>query len=305
MIFKKANTSRPRQRKAPITVNNKEPEIINQTRRSNLDNRPISPKKVQTRGSSSRFKAFLTRLGVLLLIAGLAFVLYSVTSLSDQSTVKVVPNDYQLLLRDPVVYQKSADQYLSNSVFNRSKLTVNSSGLSKELTKLYPELTYAGLSLPLVSNKPIVNVEAAPTAMILSSSSGVYAIGYSGKALASTDDIPTIRSMRLPKVGDSSGIVITPGQQALSSSNVHFIVNVIKILEAKGYKTTSVNITNSSSELDMNINSKAYTVKFNLQSDTPKEQAGTLISTLKQLQKDNIEPSKYIDVRVSGRAYYQ
>jgi len=304
MIFKREKPTRSRQRKVATPVSSAPENTINQARRSSL-NRSNAVQQPQSRGSQSRFRAFFSRLGVLLLIIGLGVVLYAVTSLSGQSSVKVIPNDYQLLLRDPAVYQQYADQYLAKSMFNKSKLTINSSGLSKEMTKKYPELAFASVSLPLFSNRPVVNVEAAPVALILTSSSGVYAIGHNGKTLASTDDIPSVRSIRLPKVGDSGGIDITPGQQALSSSNVHFIVNAIKILDAKGLKVTSANINNASSELDININSKAYIIKFNLQSDTPKEQVGTLLATLKQLQKDNIEPSKYIDVRVSGRAYYQ
>lgn len=305
MIFKKEKQSRPRQRKSSATASAPEPDtVISQARRSSL-NRSTQPKQSKPKASKSRFKAFLSRLGVLILLIGLAYVLYAVSALSSQSSIKVVPNDYQLMLRDSSVYQKSADEYLAKSIFNKSKLTINSKDLSAEMTKKYPELAFASISLPLFSNRPVVNIEAAPAALILTSPSGVYAIGHNGKTLATTDEIPSIRSLRLPKVGDSGGIDIAPGQQALSSSNVHFIVNVIKILEAKGFKVTSVTINNASSELDININSKPYIVKFNLQSDTPKEQVGTLLATLKQLQKDNIEPAKYIDVRVSGRAYYQ
>ncbi|MEI8338566.1 MAG: hypothetical protein WCF91_01405 [bacterium] len=304
MLFSRKKPTISRQRKINVPLSPNPENMANQTRRSSL-NRPNTIKKTPAMGSSSRLRAFLSRLGVLLLIIGLGLVLYFVTSLSGQPSVKVVPNDYQLLLRDPAIYQQYADQFLGKSVFNKSKLTINSKGLSRDMTKQYPELAMASVNLPLLSNRPVVNVEAAPVALILTSSSGVYAIGYNGKTLASTDDIPSVRSMRLPKVGDSGGINIAPGQQALSSSNVHFIVSAIKILEAKGLKATSTNINNASSELDINIDSKPYIIKFNLQSDTPKEQVGTLLATLKQLQKDNIEPTKYIDVRVSGRAYYQ
>jgi len=306
MLFKKNSQRRTRQRKNTVSAVEKPINDIptSQVRRSSL-NQGSAPKKTKSKPSRSLFKAFLSRIGVLVLIIILGFVLYRVTTLSTQTSVKVVPNDYQLLLRDPAVYQQTAEQYLSKSVLNRSKLTVNSTGLANEMLKKYPELAFAGLSLSVISNQPVLLIEAAPTALILSSSSGVYAIGYNGKALASTDEIPSVKSMRIPKVGDSSGLLIEPGQQALSSTHVNFIANVIKILGAKNIKVTSVNINNASSELDININSKPYIVKLNLQSNTPKEQVGTLIATLKQLQKENIEPSKYIDVRVSGRAYYQ
>ena len=60
----------------------------------------------------------------------------------------------------------------------------------------------------------------------------------------------------------------------------------------------------AASELDVKIAGKPYFVKFNLQADDARRQAGTFLATQAQLQRKGITPAQYIDVRVEGRAYY-
>jgi hypothetical protein len=66
-----------------------------------------------------------------------------------------------------------------------------------------------------------------------------------------------------------------------------------------------MSLPSNANELDIQIAGQPYEVKFNLHSDKAREQAGTYLATIASLQKQGITPSKYIDVRVDGRAYYQ
>jgi hypothetical protein len=61
----------------------------------------------------------------------------------------------------------------------------------------------------------------------------------------------------------------------------------------------------AASELDVQLNGRPYFVKFNLQSNNPRGEAGTFLATIAQLSRQNIVPGHYVDVRVDGRAYYQ
>jgi hypothetical protein len=57
-------------------------------------------------------------------------------------------------------------------------------------------------------------------------------------------------------------------------------------------------------ELDVNLAGQSYFVKFDLQENDPRQQAGTFLATIASLKSQNITPTKYVDVRVDGRAYY-
>ena len=59
------------------------------------------------------------------------------------------------------------------------------------------------------------------------------------------------------------------------------------------------------SELDVKLTNQPYTVKFNLESGTARQQAGTFLATQAKLQSQNVTPGQYVDVRVGGRAYYK
>jgi hypothetical protein len=59
------------------------------------------------------------------------------------------------------------------------------------------------------------------------------------------------------------------------------------------------------SELDVHLAGQPYFVKFNLNNNDPRQQAGTFLAAIANLQKNHITPAQYIDVRVDGRAYYQ
>jgi len=308
MMFKTKTNNRPRQRRSSNILDNKTENSsdiqVSQERRSSIRQTKVDKYPKQNRASNA-ISAFLSRFVVLIIIIAILFGLYSLTRLDSVSDIKPVANDYQLLLRDTAIYKKSADQFLQDSMFNSNKLTVDSSGLSQNLLRKYPELAAVYVDLPLGSSKPVVNVEAAKPSFMLVNKNGLFVVGSNGKLLASADEIPTARSMKLPRIKDNGIVDAELGKQILSSKNAHFIDSAYKILEAKGIKVAGAEITPTASELDLNLANTTFVIKMNLQSDTPKEQVGTLLATIKQLQKSNVVPAKYIDVRVPGRAYYQ
>ena len=307
-MFKTKTNNRPRQRRSSNILDNKTENSsdiqVSQERRSSIRQTKVDKYPKQNRASNA-ISAFLSRFVVLIIIIAILFGLYSLTRLDSVSDIKPVANDYQLLLRDTAIYKKSADQFLQDSMFNSNKLTVDSSGLSQNLLRKYPELAAVYVDLPLGSSKPVVNVEAAKPSFMLVNKNGLFVVGSNGKLLASADEIPTARSMKLPRIKDNGIVDAELGKQILSSKNAHFIDSAYKILEAKGIKVAGAEITPTASELDLNLANTTFVIKMNLQSDTPKEQVGTLLATIKQLQKSNVVPAKYIDVRVPGRAYYQ
>ena len=91
----------------------------------------------------------------------------------------------------------------------------------------------------------------------------------------------------------------------MTAANVHFIRTVITELASRQYTVSAMTLPAATSELDVQLAGQPYTIKFNLQSNRARQQAGTFISTIEHLKKSNTPPSKYVDVRVDGKAYYQ
>lgn len=249
---------------------------------------------------------WVNRFGALILLA--AIILSAVNILSLSGSAKIVPLTSETdnpALYDQAAYQKAADKILNTSALNRNKLTLDSARLSRELKQQFPELSDVTITIPLLAHRPLVYVHASKPAVILATSNGSYVVNAAGKVLVPSTQVPDIDKLQLPLVGDQSGASTSVGKQVLTSDNIRFIQIIHAQLAAKNLPVSSMILPAIASELDVQVTGKPYFIKFNLQSNSARQQAGTYLATNAQLTKQNITPAKYIDVRVDGRSYYQ
>lgn len=254
--------------------------------------------------TKSRFKGFLVHLGLYVML--LALVASALNILWLSTTPKIVPlTTDSSLLRDQSVYQAAAEQLLKQSPSNRLKLSVNTTHLSSQLAQQFPELASVNVTIPVLTHRPVIYIEAGQPAIILSASSGSFVISTTGKVLAPSSQVsPALRS-KLSAVTDQNGVAISSHAQALPTDSVRFIQTIAAQLTAKHFVVAAMTLPHTAGELDVQITGQPYFVKFNVQSNTPVEQAGTYFATIAQAQKQGSLPSQYVDVRVEGRAYYQ
>jgi hypothetical protein len=269
-----------------------------------VSNTPIGQPPPATRRRLGHF--WLQRFGLVILL--LAVLASAVNVLSLSSDAKIVPlttTANQTLLRDEAVYQTAADRQLSSSIWNRNKITINTSSLSRQLLNQFPELSNVSVTIPLLAHRPLVYVEAAQPALILVTGNGSFIIDTTGKALISSANPAGLDQPNLPLLTDQSGLHIQINRQALPSNDVSFIQVVIAELAAKQFTVSGMTLPAAASELDVHLTGQPYFVKFNLQNNDPRGQAGTFLATITQLRRQNITPGQYVDVRVDGRAYYK
>lgn len=281
----------------------REPTVVSQGRRQRR--RPGEDATAPAKGLGH---FLMRRFGlVVLLIALLASAINVLSLSSDARVVPLTADGSQSFLKDTQVYQTAADKLLAGSVWNRNKLTVNTDGISHQLLKEFPELSDVSVTLPLLSKRPTVYVQTAQPALVLVSVNGSFILDTDGKALLNAADLQAQSRQKLPLVTDQSGLDVTLNQQALPSDNVSFIRTVAAELAARHVGISAMVLPRGTSELDVHISNQPYFVKFNLQSGSgdAREQAGTFLATQSQLQRQNVTPSQYIDVRVDGRAYYK
>jgi hypothetical protein len=190
------------------------------------------------------------------------------------------------------------------SPMNKFKLTVDTHKIEDGMRAQFPELVDVHVSIPFIGASPTIHVTPGMPQLLLNAGSALYAIDTSGKALVAANRVPHIEKLDLPVVIDQSGLAVSAGKSALSSSNVAFITEVIGQLKAKGLTITNATLPAGTSEMDVRIGGVGYFVKFNLQGNG-RVQAGAFLAVKDQLARDHKTPATYVDVRVEERAYYK
>jgi hypothetical protein len=197
------------------------------------------------------------------------------------------------------VYEASARKLMGSSITNRSKITVDLTGMSEKLRKQYPELQDVSMSVPLVGNRPIVYIQIAAPSLILQTPTGNFALSSSGVVLARLKAVPA----GIPLALDQSGTVPHIGEQYLPSSTIQFARTVVYQLGAAHLTiNTFILPVGSPYELDVRLTGQAYVIRCNLEADAL-TQSGAIVATVQQLGSG--VPTSYLDVRVPQRVYYK
>lgn len=274
------------------------------TYRSSRSDDTLRPDKSQDdQKLSAGTHSLLRRIGLTTLAIILLAIAFSLISLSTKPRVMSIDSSVVLDQTDAAKYQAAASKILSSSIWNRNKITVDTSNVSYKLTHEFPELSAVSVTVSLASRQPVVYVELVKPALALGSSNGTYALDSNGRAMFKVTNSNELDA-DVPTVTDQSGLKVSIGEQSLPSTDIGFIQTVVQQLSAKNFKVSSLTLPASTSELDVRLVGQPYYIKFNLANNDPKQQAGTFLAVIAQLQSQSITP-KYIDVRVDGRAYYQ
>jgi hypothetical protein len=206
----------------------------------------------------------------------------------------------RLLLDEAEVYQMSAKNVLSNSVFNRSKLTIQAEKIDAQLTKMHPELSSVEVTLPLIGQRPIVYIKPAVPFMMLTATTGQqYVLDKTGKVISDTADSAPSEILALQ---DSSGLQFDIGEQALSSKDIKFVYELRRQFEAKEVSITSVELPEASQSLRVRIQGAPYYVTLSFQEDV-RMQAGAFLASYARMNRDGVKPKSYVDVRVGDKVY--
>jgi hypothetical protein len=263
-------------------------------------------RKVKERIIDARRIFWLQRAGLVIALVAVIVVAVNVLSLSSNDKIMLESSDTSgLFLHNQASYQTAAHKILAASVWDHNKVTIDTSQLARDLTSEFPELTNVSVALPMFAHQPVVYIQIAQPALILNDSHGSYVLDINGRVLTNNTSAASFASLDLPAVTDRSGLTLRRNIQALPSGNVVFIQTVVAQLAARGFKVASMSLPQSTSELDAQVASQPYIIKFNLESGDARQQVGTYLATQASLQRQNITPAHYIDVRVDGRAYYQ
>lgn len=242
------------------------------------------------------------------LVAGLIVIVALVLVVSLSTKPKIVllsDGGGDQAFHSSETYQAAAAKYLSGSVWNHNKVTVDTGAVGTALEAQFPELSGVSVSLPFIGRQPTLYLHAHTPAFILQAVNGTYVLDSSGKALLTKDAAAPSAIAKLPVLSDQSGMRVTLGKPTISAAEASFIQTVLSILQAKHISVSSLALpAGAAQELDVHISGQSYYVKFNMHDTTSaRQQVGTYIATVNNLAGQSM-PTQYIDVRVLGRAYY-
>lgn len=275
--------------------------------------RPDSPGRQQPSLAEQRHRMlslqfWLRRSGLLIAVVAGLICLISILSLSNQPRIVLLDQQTDTYaFNNTETYQQSAAEYLSGSIWNRNKLTINAGAAAKDLKQQYPELADVTITLPLIGHRPIYYLQANAPAFVMQTVNGRYVLDSAGTVLIAADAAPDNVVASLPVLTDQTGTPVSLGHQVIGRKDVAFIQTVVNALSAKQVRVSSLVLPSGAvQQLDVRVEGQPYVIKFNMHdSTTARQQVGTYLATAAELAGQRTVPTQYIDVRVLGRAYYQ
>lgn len=248
---------------------------------------------------SQRVRLIMPLVGVVLLIA-------YVLCLDTKTHVVVVGNNQtqQLYQGKREAYERTAQEAIGVSLANRTKITFDAVRVEDELIKRFPELETARVRLPLFGMTPTVEVTpAAPALVLTTQQNGSVLIDQKGYARAVAD---ARNAKGLPMVTDLNDVPVELGELVLPVEHVGFILELIHQSSAKSRSFSAIQLPAKPYELHAQLKGKSFYGIFNLEDvESQQQQIGTFLATVEHLEKENVRPSQYVDVRVEGRTYYK
>ena len=201
-------------------------------------------------------------------------------------------------------YQEGLKDILSKSIFNHSKVTIQTEKLSQTIKQRFPELASADIELPLLGQLPNVVLTPAEPVILLVTQNGVFYLGADGKTLARTDQVTANALGGLPTVRDDSGLVPEPGKNGLPKQTITTVIKLLRLSASANIDVESLSLPISPNEIDLLAKGTTSTVRFSLDQD-PRQGIGALLALRDKFKSDNISPSSYLDLRVPDKAFYK
>jgi hypothetical protein len=234
------------------------------------------------------------------IVAAIGFAL----TLTSNPVVVEPHSQNSIFLQDSTTYQKAAGEILGKSILNNNKVTINTTSVTNQLKRQFPELSDVSVTLPIISRRPLVYIVPSQPTLIISAKNGRFILNEKGVAVLSAANAKGLEQLNLPVIADKSNISVKLGQTALPAYQVAFIKVVNYQLKQGQQRVKTLTLPAIANQLDIQLEGTNYYVKMDMQGIS-EVQAGALLAVLEHLNATKQVPASYIDVRVEGRAYYK
>lgn len=196
-------------------------------------------------------------------------------------------------------YKELAQDYLNQNPLERFRFALNKERLVAYMHEQAPEVIEADIAeVEQLFHSEVVIKTRVPVAVWTSGGKRFY-VGEDGVAFAAT-----VHAEPSVSIVDKSANTEL-GNRAASSKMLRFIGRVVALVNASGVgHVKEVELpSNSTRQADFKLVNKPYIIKTYLERD-PAGQAADIVNAVKYFESKGVSP-KYIDARISSKAYYQ
>jgi hypothetical protein len=234
--------------------------------------------------------------GMLAFVVGGIIVL---ASLVTQFTAEEIVRTSDVTQKLDPIYAQAVDSYLARQPIERLRFLLREDALNEYVQSIAPEVAtihidgFAGLgkSLFIVEmRRPIAGWSIRGTQQYVDISGVSFAKNHHTRPLV--------------QIIDNSGIQVEVGQAVASNQFLGFVGRVVGLSNAQQHTVTQVVIPQDTTrQVELRIKDVSYPVKLSV--DRPAgEQIEDMTKSIAWLNSRGVVP-QYLDVRVSGRAYYR
>jgi hypothetical protein len=262
-------------------------------RSTNESNAQLKSARVQAHDLASQRRNIGVVLGAVVLSVIILYMLIS------QFTASVVVQSSDVSMTLDTSYEKSIQTYLNSQPIERLRFTLNEAHLNAYLQTANPEVAAVKVdgSAGFGASRFIITLRAPIAGWSINGvNQYVDATGVS----FSRNYFPTPRV----QIVDQSGVQIAAGQAVASDQFLSFVGRVVGLAGQQNYVVTQVIIPEGTTrQVELKMKDVNYPVKLSV--DRPAgEQVEDMTRAVKWLQGHNLTP-EYVDVRVSGKAFYR
>lgn len=291
LLFKKQKASR----RLRVPADQDKRAYIYRSQRTRSEVRPPREQsKTDQNKSIKRGRVILPLIGI-----GVFIAVFFGGSLEQTSKIDV---DKSTSIRTEGEYKEKADQLLKSSLKNRSKFTIEKNKIEDSMRSSFPEIESISISTPPWLNKPLFKISIFDTQLVFSSLNERYLVNVDGLIISQSKQSEMTLSKDLLIIIDETGQGAEVGKRALSADQVDYIRQINHQLTSKKLSIKEIKLKPGGEEIHVYFNDLKYFAKFNFQADA-RRSAGAFVALKQKLEKDNIRPKSYIDVRVAERGY--
>lgn len=233
-------------------------------------------------------------LGVVLLVSLGLYLLISQFTAKVAISIQDTPQTSVQTLYEPVV-----QEYFGQHPIERLRFLASSEELTKyvqtkapeiETVTIEPSSVFATSRIILKARQPITGWTINGSQQYVDGSGTAFSRNYFAA--------PGVQ------IVDNSGVPVTSGQAVASNRFLGFVGRLVGFSQKRGYTVEQVIIPSGTTrQLELKIKDIPYHIKCSI--DRPAgEQAEDLDRAIKYLQQRGMSPA-YVDIRVSGKAFYR
>lgn len=259
------------------------------------------------RGEQIQSRWYILRTKQLIVVAifvGLIIILFMNSRISPSSGTVVVQGnpEQRLALQEDEIYKRGAEEILGKDINNTFKFSINTKDFEAQMKRKFPELSEVRLAFSVIGSGYTLSVAPSSAALIYTASdSKTYIVDTSGRVMSSNTGAAPIG---LPMVMDQSGLIPKVGDHVLPADDVESIQMIVYQLQQHKMDVESMTLPVAAQRLEVKIANTPYYIKFSLH-DAVGQQIGAYIATIKKLERENLVPTDYVDVRIADRVYFK